>query len=111
MTTTWGGTSIPDPEGWDEPAAAIGAQFYTADGALNTHIIKMEITLVLRWSLVTLAEKNILRAKANTFSSSSLVTPYSSSVTVIPLINTWTAAPVGGASTKWKCSCTVRTVT
>lgn len=113
MTTTWGGTAIPDPEGWDENAAAIGAQFYTADGALNTHVIKAENTMALRWSLITRSEKNAIKTLATTYSAADLVLPvaYIDTRSVIPLINTWTSAPVGGASTLWRCSCTVRTVT
>jgi hypothetical protein len=109
MTTTWGGTSIPDPTTWTATDELVGAQYLTADGALNTDSIATRLRISVRWELITAAQRDTLKTKAITNSSATLVLPSSDSYSVLPLRNTWTATPVGGVSALWNVSCDLRT--
>lgn len=111
MTTSWGGTSLPDPTNITLADDFVGSQYLTADGGMNTDSLKTELRFTLEWSLITYAEFGNIYTKALTNSSSSLVIPIYGTITVIPIRNTLTSSPVGGKSALVNASCTVRTVT
>lgn len=108
MTTSWGGTSIPDPTAIALTDELVGSQYLTADGALNTDSIATRTRYSVTWSAITAAEMATIYGKATTNSSASLVLPVYGTVTVIPVRNTFRSDTVGGASAKVNCSCEVR---
>lgn len=110
MTTTWGGTSIPDPSKIALAEDHVGAQYLTANGALNTDTTKTELRFTLTWELITYAQFGTIYGKALTNASAALVLPIYGSITVIPVRGQLQSSPVGGASALVNCSCVVRTV-
>lgn len=110
MTTTWGGTSIPDPTNITMSEDYVGAQFLTADGALNTDTIDTELRISLTWELITYAEFGTIYSKILTNVSATLVLPVYGTFTVIPVRGQTQTGAVGGKSTLVNASCVVRTV-
>jgi len=110
VTTSWGGTSLPDPSTITVAEDFVGSQFLTADGALNTDQLKTELRFSLTWELITYAEFGTIYGKALTNTSSTLVLPIYGSVTVIPVRGQLQSSAVGGKSPLVNLSCTVRTV-
>ena len=108
MTTSWGGTSLPDPTAISLVDELVGSQYITADGALNTDSIATRTRYSLTWSGITAAEMATIQSKATTNSSASLVMPVYGTVTVIPVRNSFRSDTVGGASAAVNCSCEVR---
>jgi len=109
MTTSWGGTSIPDPVSIEEVELFKGTQYDTADGTLNTDSIATRKRYNIAWGQVTTTEHGTIRTKATTNSSASLVLPVYGTVTVVPVRGSFRSSVIGGASTKLNCSCTVET--
>ena len=110
MTTSWGGTSIPDPTNITLSEEHVGTQYLTANGATNTDTIKTELRFSLSWELITYAQFGTIYGKALTNASASLVLPIYGTITVIPVRGQLQSTPVGGASALVNVSCTVRTV-
>lgn len=110
MTTSWGGTSIPDPTTISLAEDFVGTQYLTANGAMNTDTIKTELRFSLAWELITYAQFGTIYTKALTNASATLVLPIYGSVTVIPVRGQLQSSAVGGASALVNVSCIVRTV-
>ena len=111
MTTSWGGTSIPDPTNITLSEDHVGAQYLTANGTMNTDTIDTELRFSLSWELITYAQFGTIYTKALTNASASLVLPIYGTITVIPVRGQLQSTPVGGASALVNVSCVVRTVT
>lgn len=108
MATTWGGTGIPDPTGWEIDDALIGAQYTTADGSLRTDSIATKRTIRVRWELITAAQRDTIYGKHIGTAAATLTFPNADSYSVIGLRNSYRAAPTGGASGTWTVSLAVR---
>ena len=108
MTTSWGGTSLPDPTNITLADELVGAQYVTADAALNTDSIATRTRYSLTWSAITAAQMTTIKGKATTNTSASLVMPVYGTVMVIPIRNSFQSNTVGGASAAVNCSCEVR---
>lgn len=108
MTTSWGGTTLPDPEGYERSEEFVGSQYLLASGALGTDAITSRYRFAISWSLVTTAEKDAIATKATTTASSALVMPGLTSTNVEPIRGSFRASPVG-VTPVWNVSCEVRT--
>ena len=111
MTTTWGGTSLPDPTNITLSEDHVGTQYLTADGVMNTDTQKTELRFALEWRGITYAQFGTIYGKALVNTSASLVLPIYGTITVIPVRGRLTSTPVGGASGVVNVTCEVRTVT
>lgn len=111
MTTSWGGVTLADPVSIALREDHVGAQYITADGALNTDTIKTELRFALEWKNITYAQFGAIYTKATTDASASLVMPIYGTVTVIPVRGSLSSSTTGGASAAVNCSCEVRSVT
>ena len=114
MTTSWGGTSLPDPISVNVVDASSGAQFETIDGALHTDIRRNELQLQIDWGWVSYTVFGQILSKALTFTSSTFITEIyaeSPGLTVVPILRSLNSSTVGGASGEVRVSCAVRTVT
>lgn len=110
MTTSWGGTSIPDPTTITLAEDHVGAQYLTADGALNTDTIDTELRISLSWELITYAEFGTIYTKVLANASATLIIPVYGTFTVIPVRGQTQSSVVGGKSALVNASCVVRTV-
>lgn len=108
MTTSWGGTSIPDPVSLERSEEHVGAQYVVASGAMVTDSIATKYRFALSWGLITTAERDTIRGKATTQASAALVAPGVSSTNVEPVRNTYRESAVG-ITPVWNVSCEVRT--
>lgn len=108
MATSWNGTTIPDPEGWDYSEELVGSQYVVANGSLVTDSIASKRRIAMRWALITTAQKDAILTLATTQSSTSLVLIGAAGVNVEPMRGTFRASPVG-VTPAWNVSCEVRT--
>ena len=114
MTTSWGGTSLPDPTNITLLDDFAGAQFQTIDGVLHTDERATELRFQLEWNAITYAQFGTIYTKALTNTSATIIFPLyaeSPGLTVLPIRGSLSSTPVGGASEKVNVSCAVRTVT
>ena len=114
MTTSWGGTSLPDPTNITLLDDFAGAQFQTIDGVLHTDERATELRFQLEWNAVTAGQFGTIYTKALTNTSATIIFPLyaeSPGLTVLPIRGSLSSTPVGGASSKVNVSCSVRTVT
>lgn len=109
MTTSWGGTSLPDPVKVERVEDFVGAQYLVASGALNTDTIAAYKRYRLRWELITRNEADTILGKATTQASAALVVPGINSTNVQPIRNTYAEEAIG-VTPAWNVSCEVRTV-
>lgn len=111
MTTSWGGTSLPDPTNITLQEDFVGSQYLVASGAMNTDQLKTALRFTVEWENITYAQFGTIYGKALTNASASLVLPIYGTITVIPIRGSLSSTPTGGAATTVNCSCQVRTVT
>jgi len=114
MTTSIGGTSVPDPTGISFTTATVGAQYNTADGALNSDTIKEERVYQLTWGGITPAQMETIAGKAIVYTAAAWIFPdYAPSPgkSCIPVMNSFSSSHVGGKSGAVNCSVSIRTVT
>ena len=64
MTTSWGGTSLPDPTNITLLDDFAGAQFQTIDGVLHTDERATELRFQLEWNAVTVGQFGTISTKA-----------------------------------------------
>lgn len=108
MATTWNGTAIPDPEGWDYSEEFVGSQYAVANGSLVTDSIASKRRIAMRWALITTAQKDTILGLATTQATTSLVLIGAAGINVEPMRGTFRASPVG-VTPAWNVSCEVRT--
>ena len=99
FTTNWNAIGIPDPEGWEDVEQYLGIQFLMADGSLVSDGYTAYQRLRIRWTNVTLEEKNKLRfLYITTTTVGTLSLPNGESYSLLPVRGSYRESTVGGAS-------------
>lgn len=98
MTTTWNGTSIPDPETWEDADFFIGSQRVMADGSRVADYITGDRVLVIRWTNITAAQMAAIRTRCESTASTDLVLPDGYTYTCEPIPDSYVDKTTPGAS-------------
>ncbi len=107
MTTSWGGTSLPDPTDISVSEDSNIVQYKVISGVLRTNELSTGIRYDISWKSITAAQFATIYGKASTYSSATLVLPEYGSFTMTPIRGTLRGSLVGGASEKHNISCSV----
>lgn len=109
MTTSWNGTSLPDPEGWEDALKYTGKQAVTADGATHFDINARYRQVAIRWTNITRAQAEAIRTEALTMAQATLILASLTTLSAFPMRNTFRMATVGGASALYDVTVSVYT--
>jgi hypothetical protein len=110
MASSWGGTAIPAPTGYERQALHVGAQFTVADGNMVTDTIASKNLVNLEFANITDAERTTLVGKFTTFASTALIIESETSENVIPIAGSLRVSRLPGGTRAYTVSGQVRTV-
>ena len=111
MTTTWGGTSLPNPTDISAAEDSNIVQYKVISGVLRTNEFSTGIRYDITWSGITGEEFFTIYGKASTYSSDTMEIPGYGSFTMTPIRGSLRGSLVGGASVKHNISCSVYRLT
>ncbi len=96
MATTLGGTVLGEPayghDGYELETLNTAIQHDLCSGGTVIEHIAARYRITLRWKAITLAAKNAIRAKAEVYTSQTLITPDGDTYTVFVVPGSWKEA-------------------
>ena len=87
------GTALADPayepDGYQLQAVTVGSTHQLASGGIVFDYVTIRYRYTLRWKAISEAEKNIIRAAAETNVAATFITPDNQTATVWVVPNSW----------------------
>lgn len=108
--TNWDG-AIANVSDYNLSDAHVGSQYVTADGAFNTDTIASKQQIMLKWEMLTQAQRNTIFAKVVANTSGTLTingVSFGGGGNFLPVRGSWSENTVPGAGGYVNCSVVLR---